>query len=85
MVFVCTPPSLNEDLLRAAAAKGVRAAFIAAAGYRETGPDGIDTERSLVAAADELGVVLAGPNGQGVVSTPSSMCAQIVAPYAPGT
>ena len=83
MVFVCTPPSLNEDLLRAAAAKGVRAAFIAAAGYREAGPDGIDAERSLVAAADELGIVLAGPNGQGVVSTPSSMCAQIVAPYAP--
>ena len=29
------------------------------------------------------GVVVAGPNGQGVVSTPASMCAQIVAPYAP--
>jgi acetyltransferase len=36
-----------------------------------------------VALADELDIALAGPNGQGVVSTPSSMCAQIVAPYAP--
>jgi acetyltransferase len=27
--------------------------------------------------------MLAGPNGQGVVSTPSSLCAQIVAPYPP--
>jgi acetyltransferase len=26
---------------------------------------------------------MAGPNGQGVISTPVSMCAQIVAPYPP--
>jgi acetyltransferase len=30
-----------------------------------------------------LGILLAGPNGQGIVSTPSSLCAQIVAPYPP--
>ncbi len=83
MVFICTPQKVNEDLLRAAAAKGVTAAFFAAAGYREAGPDGAEAERRLVALADELGIALAGPNGQGVVSTPSSMCAQIVAPYAP--
>ena len=28
-------------------------------------------------------MLLAGPNGQGVVSTPASLCAQIVAPYPP--
>ena len=32
---------------------------------------------------EEAGVLLAGPNGQGIVSTPSSLCAQIVAPYPP--
>ena len=37
-------------------------------------------ERELVALADELGILLAGPNGQGVVSTPAQLCAQIVAP-----
>ncbi len=37
----------------------------------------------LVALADELGILLAGPNGQGVVSTPANLCAQIVAPYPP--
>ena len=83
LLFVCTPQGVNEDLLRAAAAKGVRAAFVAAAGYREAGDEGAEAERRLVVLADELGVALAGPNGQGVVSTPSSMCAQIVAPYAP--
>ena len=28
-------------------------------------------------------MLLAGPNGQGLVSTPVSLCAQIVAPYPP--
>jgi acyl-CoA synthetase (NDP forming) len=82
-LFICTPPALNEDLLRRAAAKGVTAAFCAAGGYREAGPDGAEAEARLVALCADLGIALAGPNGQGVVSTPANMCAQIVAPYAP--
>jgi acetyltransferase len=83
LVFVCTPASANPDLLRACARKGVRAAFLTSAGYGEAGDDGRRAERELVALADELGILLAGPNGQGVVSTPASLCAQIVAPYPP--
>jgi acetyltransferase len=83
LVFVCTPNSANPELLRACARKGVRAAFVASAGYGEAGAEGRALERELVALADELGVLLAGPNGQGVISTPRSMCAQIVAPYPP--
>src|SRR5205085_3215929 len=49
----------------------------------EAGPDGKRAEQELVALADELGLLLAGPNGQGVVSTPAHLCAQIVAPYPP--
>ncbi len=83
LVFVCTPASANLDLLRKCAAKGVRAAFVTSAGYGEAGERGIEAQRELVALCDELGILLAGPNGQGVISTPSSMCAQIVAPYPP--
>ena len=83
LVFVCTPAAANPDLLRAAAAKGVKAAFITSAGYGEAGPDGIRAQEELVALCDELGILLAGPNGQGVVSTPAKLCAQIVAPYPP--
>jgi acetyltransferase len=83
LVFVCTPASANPDLLRACAAKGVRAAFITSAGYGESDDAGRQAEADLVALADELGILLAGPNGQGVVSTPSKLCAQIVAPYPP--
>ena len=83
LVFVCTPAAANLDVLRACAAKGVRAAFLTSAGYGEAGDAGRRAEAELVALADELGMLLAGPNGQGVVSTPANLCAQIVAPYPP--
>jgi acetyltransferase len=83
LVFVCTPASANPDLLRACARKGIGAAFITSAGYGEAGDAGRLAEAELVALADELGILLAGPNGQGVVSTPVNLCAQIVAPYPP--
>jgi acetyltransferase len=83
LVFVCTPAAANPALLRACAAKGVKAAFLTSAGYGEAGEEGRAAEAALVALADELGILLAGPNGQGVVSTPSNLCAQIVAPYPP--
>jgi acetyltransferase len=83
LVFVCTPAPANPGLLRACAARGVRAAFVASGGYAEAGPEGLAAERELAATADELGMLVAGPNGQGVISTSRSMCAQIVAPYPP--
>jgi len=83
LVFVCTPSQANVELLRACAARGVRAAFVASAGYGEAGEPGRALERELAQVAGELGLLLAGPNGQGVISTADSMCAQIVAPYPP--
>jgi acyl-CoA synthetase (NDP forming) len=83
LVFVCTPASANPDLLRACAKKWITAAFIASGGYGEAGPEGRKAEAELVALADELGILLAGPNGQGVVSPPAQLCAQIVAPFPP--
>ncbi|CAN5473832.1 acetate--CoA ligase family protein [soil metagenome] len=83
LVFVCTPANVNPEVLRACAAKGVKAAFLTSAGYGEAGDAGREAEAELVALADELGMLLAGPNGQGLVSTPASLCAQIVAPYPP--
>jgi acetyltransferase len=83
LVFVCTPAAANLDLLRACAKKGITAAFIASAGYGEAGEEGRRAQAELVALADELGMLLAGPNGQGVVSPPVRLCAQIVAPFPP--
>ena len=83
LAFFCTPASANPDLLRQCAARGIHAAFIASAGYREAGTNGEKAEQELVQLAADLGMLIAGPNGQGVVSTPVSMCAQIVGPYPP--
>lgn len=83
LAFVCTPAATNPEILRELAAKGVRAAFIASAGYGEAGPAGLTAQNELVDLANSLGVLIVGPNGQGVVSTPASLCAQIVAPYPP--
>ena len=66
-----------------AAARGVRAAFITSAGYGEAGDEGIAAEHELVKLGRELDMLIIGPNGQGIVSTPASLCAQIVAPYPP--
>jgi acetyltransferase len=83
LVFVCTPAAANPSVLRSAASKGIRAAFIASAGYGEAGPEGQVLQDELVELAGELDMLVVGPNGQGVISTPASMCAQIVAPYPP--
>ena len=83
LVFMCTPNKANIGLLRACAKKGIRAAFVTSAGYAEAGGEGLALQRELVEVAAELELLLIGPNGQGVISTPESMCAQIVPPNPP--
>ena len=83
LAVVCTPPAANADVLRACASVGVKAAYVVSGGYRETGAEGRAVEEELVALAAKLDIVLAGPNGQGLVSTPAKLCAQIVGPYPP--
>jgi acetyltransferase len=83
LAFFCTPAAINESLLKQCAQRGVTSVFMASAGYRESGDAGAETELQMVALADELNLLVAGPNGQGVVSTPKNLCCQIVAPYPP--
>lgn len=83
LAILCTPPGINEELLRSAASRGIRAAFVAAGGYGEVGEEGRKLERRLVAAAQQYDILLAGPNGQGLVSTGAKLCAQMVAPAPP--
>lgn len=83
LIFLCTPAKANPQILRDAASIGVRAAFITSAGYGEAGEEGQKAQDELVELADELGMLVAGPNGQGIVSSPARLCAQIVAPIPP--
>lgn len=81
--FICTPREGNEHILAQLADRGVRAVFVATAGYREADADGAAAESSLIREAIRLGVTVAGVNGQGLVSTPANLCLQIVAPFPP--
>jgi len=83
LAFLCTPAVANVETLRACARIGVRAAFVVSGGYSEAGQDGAAAERELVEVARSLDMLLAGPNGQGLVSTGIDMCAEIVPPYPP--
>jgi acyl-CoA synthetase (NDP forming) len=83
LAIVCTPASTNQEILKACARKGIKAAFLTSAGYGEAGEAGKIAQDELMALAEEIGILVAGPNGQGVVSTPSKLCAQIVAPFPP--
>jgi len=83
LAFFCTPASANESLVAQCASRGIRAVFVTSAGYGEADEEGRAREAALVDTARIKNVLLCGPNGQGVVSTPSALCAQIVAPYPP--
>ena len=83
LAMLCTPPAANADLVKAAAAKGIGAVYVASGGYAESSEEGRRAQAELAAVASDAGVLLVGPNGQGLVSTPSSLCAQFVAPYPP--
>ena len=48
------------------AAKGVQAAVVVSAGFRELGGDSARMEDELVRIADDAGMAVVGPNGQGI-------------------
>ncbi len=83
LVMICTPPQACADILRSAADRGIGAAFIASGGFREAGAEGARAEEELIDLARSLNMVVAGPNGQGLISTPAGLAAQIVAPIPP--
>src|SRR5262249_59601986 len=55
-----TPAALSD-----AAASGIRHALVLSSGYADAGPAGLRAQAELVAHAEELGVLLAGPNHLG--------------------
>jgi acetyltransferase len=83
LVFLGVPAKATADVLHQAADRGITAAFCASAGYGEIDENGRAHQDELAELADSLGILFAGPNGQGVISTPIDMCAQIVAPMPP--
>ncbi len=83
LAIVCTPASANLEILADCASKGISSVVVTTAGYREVDEMGRKAEKLLANEATRLGLLMIGPNCQGVISTPTNLCAQIVAPFPP--
>ena len=81
--MICISPDKIIKALPELAKIGITSAFVVSGGFKETGEKGEALEKQLIAKAQECGVIIAGPNGQGLVSTPVNLCSQIVSPYPP--
>jgi acetyltransferase len=62
------PGMVCERALTQCVEKGIKAAVIISAGFRESGPEGLERERRIQAIADEAGMRLLGPNCLGVIN-----------------
>ncbi|MBV8978133.1 MAG: bifunctional acetate--CoA ligase family protein/GNAT family N-acetyltransferase [Alphaproteobacteria bacterium] len=78
---ICTPAPTVPSLVAELAARGTRGAIVITAGFRDAGNDaGRWLEREMLAAARPHLLRIVGPNGIGVLSTPSG----INASFTPG-
>lgn len=66
LAIFTVPASQVISALDDCAAKGVKAALVITAGFKELGDEGALLEAEMVRKAEAAGITLAGPNGQGV-------------------
>ncbi|MBN1772395.1 MAG: acetate--CoA ligase family protein [Deltaproteobacteria bacterium] len=77
LAVVVVPPDQVPGCVEGLARRGVRAAYVVTGGYSETGAAGAARERELAALATRHGLLLAGPNGQGLLSNPVGLSSQM--------
>ncbi|NLT35229.1 MAG: hypothetical protein GXX83_04965 [Gaiellales bacterium] len=73
LALAAVPAAHLAAVIKAAAAKGVRAVVAVTAGFGEHDAAGRDLERHVAQTARECDVLLLGPNTAGVLSTPAHM------------
>jgi acetyltransferase len=82
-VIVIPYPSV-PDALRTCGEKGIPAAIVISAGFREAGREGLERELELVEIAQQYGIRLIGPNCLGVIDTFTPLNASFAAGTPPG-
>lgn len=70
LALICTPAHTVPGAVEACGRRGVRGAVVLAVGFRESGAEGAALEKALLAAAQEYGVRVVGPNTSGVLNLP---------------
>ena len=69
LAILIVPAAAMPEALRACGRRGVRAAILVSAGFRETGVDGASLERTCLEIARAQGIRLLGPNCIGTIDT----------------
>jgi len=69
LAVVVVPASAVVQAARECAAKGVRAIVVVSAGFGETGSEGAERQRELLAVCRAAGMRLIGPNCLGILNT----------------
>lgn len=80
LAVIVTPAELVPEIMKECASSGVGGAVIISAGFRETGPRGLELEKQVLEAAQQGGIRLIGPNCLGVMCPVSGFNAT----FAPG-
>lgn len=73
------PAPLVPNSLSECGQKGVKAAIIISAGFKECGPEGAKLEREVAAIAKEFNIRILGPNCLGLINTASALNASFAA------
>jgi len=69
LAIIAVPAAAVPDVARECAAKGARALVVISAGFAETGDEGLERQKQLLAVCRENGMRLIGPNCLGVLNT----------------
>src|SRR6266540_3625820 len=69
LAVLAVPAAAVVPVARACAAKGVGALVVLSAGFAESGPEGVERQRDLLAVCRQAGMRLVGPNCLGVINT----------------
>jgi acetyltransferase len=67
LLILATPAGTIPPLIEEGGRKGIKAAIIISAGFRETGEQGKSLEREIVRSAEKYGMRIIGPNCMGVI------------------
>jgi acyl-CoA synthetase (NDP forming) len=69
LAVIVIPYPFVPDALRTCGEKGIPAAIVISAGFREAGMEGLEREMELISIAKEYNIRLVGPNCLGVIDT----------------
>ncbi len=85
LAVVVVPAAAVPATIRTCGEKGIHAAIVISAGFKEVGAEGAALEEELVATARTYGVRIVGPNCLGIMATPSKLNASFGSMPLPGS